>query len=284
MKQNDKNIEKISKKVTFAFLIFILINVLIILISKPNRETLLETIYYSSQITSSLFVVGGVLIALWQYFQQKSISKRDVELIQVQQAIDLAAFYKNNIISKYPAIKYVFKESGVMDILNKARQDQLKNFTVRELKTIFSEKDIQELKNIQKSDKFFEAIQRANIIYNLNLHTDEKNDINTNKEIAIAFMANMLTETANNLEYFALHFRHNTADESSIYQSIHKSYLEIVQTLYYYMSNSNIDASDKVYTNVSWLYNNWYTTKKKQDSLQNEHEKEVVSSGTVIED
>lgn len=72
-----------------------------------------ETLYYSSQIISSIFVIGGVVIAVWQYYLSSKSMKTDLEIQQVQRAIDLSEYYKNNILKHYPAIKYIFDETGI---------------------------------------------------------------------------------------------------------------------------------------------------------------------------
>lgn len=103
------------------------------------------------------------------------------------------------------------------------------------------------------------------------------------QSIVVGFISNLINATLNNMEYFALHFRHNTADESVVYQSLHKSYLEIVLYMYYYIANVNKDSSCKLYTNVIWLFERW---KEKRDSqnLERSQKLELIQShGTIIE-
>lgn len=284
MKLQSKNMKLLSKKFTiFILLLIIIFDLSLSIIIRDSTKSYIENLYFSSQIIASIFVAGGVIVALWQYYQSVKSERKNLEFLQVQRAVDMSQYYKDNILHNIPAIKYIFKSSGISDILKKYNTAEIKEFTEKELNSIFSENDIKKLKEIQESDKFFSAVIEANLIYNLKLHDIPNDSPRVENYIYTAFAANLISETANNLEYFALHFRHNTADQSVIYQSLHKSYFEIVRMLYYFIAKNNTDLSDKLYTNVSWLYNEWFTQKISNDKEHQEYAKKIISTGTVIE-
>nr|MDE6764427.1 DUF4760 domain-containing protein [Oscillospiraceae bacterium] len=124
------------------------------------------------------------------------------------------------------------------------------------------------------------------ISYNFNEKLEENNGM-TNTKYAVnyskvmnAFMSNFISETLNNLEYFAMYFTHNIADESVIYQSTHQTYIEITELLYYHICQLNTPNSSKYYTNLIELYNIW---KSKQIELLNKNIQEQrrnVEKGT----
>ena len=79
-----------------------------------------------------------------------------------------------------------------------------------------------------------------------------------------------------------MHFSHNAADSSVVYQSLHQSYIEMVEALYYFIAIMNTDSIDKFYTNVISLYGKWKDERLRRDEKQKEHEHELQNRGTVI--
>ena len=53
----------------------------------------------------------------------------------------------------------------------------------------------------------------------------------------------------NNLEFFAMHFMNDVANEEIVYRSLHKTYIDICL--------NNVKDGSKLYTNVIALYNKW---------------------------
>lgn len=67
----------------------------------------------------------------------------------------------------------------------------------------------------------------------------------------------ILCETLNKLEYFCMYFNSGVADEETVYQSLHQSFLEMVKVLYFKIASGNKTGKDKYYTNIIELYNKW---------------------------
>ena len=72
-------------------------------------------------------------------------------------------------------------------------------------------------------------------------------------QISSAFMNSIVTNMLNDMEYFAMHFSHETADDTVVYQSLHQTYLEIVHTVYYCIANVNKQGQSQYYTNLTVL-------------------------------
>lgn len=79
-----------------------------------------------------------------------------------------------------------------------------------------------------------------------------------------------------------MHFKHKTADESVIYQSLHQTYLRSIPYLYYYIANANSDPSEKLYTNVIWLYEEWNKTKNQKIAEHAEKCASIIVDGTIV--
>ncbi|MGN0366750.1 MAG: hypothetical protein ACI4E5_12540 [Suilimivivens sp.] len=254
-----------------------------------------EILYYISQFITSIFVISGVVIAVWQYYLASKSARNELEIKQVQRAIDLSEYYKDNILKYAPAISYIFDEIGVSPILKKLKLTQLNNFDKNELEDLLSPNDIDILKNSQYNSKFFEAVVNANAIYNLNMkfltkkikQQKDGKEIDAiaidNNSIAISFFSDLLNKILNNMEFFALHFSHNTADESVVYQSLHQSYFELIQLLYYYISVQNENPSYKFYTNVIELFHKWMNAKDKQKNEFSKNSNSIQRNGTKID-
>lgn len=259
-----------------------------------GADSYLETLYYTTQIISSIFVISGVVIAVWQYYLTSKSTKTEIEIQQVQRAIDLSEYYKDNILKYYPAIEYIYDKTGILKIINTLKLENLNDFDCHELRDLFSPEQIQELKAIQYSESFFQAIIEANFIYNLHLELwtiqpdkeadDEADDIISinKKSAAVAFLSNLVSNVLNNTEFFALHFSHKTADESVVYQSLHQSYFELIRLMYYYLSNQNVDPSDKYFTNTIQLFIDWRNEKNRQKEDRSEKSGTIPRNGTVV--
>jgi hypothetical protein len=284
-----------QKTLAVTLIVFaIILSLLSAYFFKNGVASYIERLYYVTQIISSFFMIAGVVIALWQYYLSQANMRSDLELAQVQRAIDLSEYYKDNILEYYPAIRYVFDKSGIMNILGALDNGKMYDFDQQELGSIFSKADIDKLQNLQNSDAFYSAVVDANNIYGLNLRFSHNGPPTQNEDssitfcidkrsILLAFMSDLLNDVLNNLEFFALHFKHQTADESVVYQSLHKSYLEMIPVLYYYIAKNNNNSSDKLYTNVIWLYNKWSDEKAKQNANRSEKSKLVQREGTIVQ-
>lgn len=262
----------------------------------------IEIYGHAFQIVSVVYLIIGSVIAVWQYYLTSRSELQKNSRDNATKAVELAGYYKDNILKSFLPVRYVFEETGIMDILKKLDPAKMICFDQKELEKLLSADDIQKLKDQYTQPKFLEAVLEANYIFDLQLQNDnnqllrllqqknlkkdktEENDKitseSTNKVIALAlsqvvnsYMAKEVSGLLNNLEYFALYFTHNAADQSVVYQSLHQSYIEIVEAMYYNIANSNRDHSEKTYTNVIKLYYLWKNMqceyKKKENEIQN---------------
>lgn len=306
----DRLVQHFKSRKPVAIIIIILSVLLELIISliyhhfnKTNPIHFIESLYYSSQIVSSIFVTSGVVIAVWQYYLSSRSARTNLEITQVQRAIDLSAYYKDNILKYAPAIDYVFKQTGVLEILNNLKLEQFNDFDKYELNELFTKDQIEHLKGLQNTDLFIQSVIEADAIYNLDLDCqifdyqllnyqsktskpDKDNpfilSINQN-QIVVTFMSHLISNVLNNMEYFALHFSHKTADESVVYQSLHQSYFRLITYLYYYIAKQNENPSDKYYTNTIDLFKKWRNEKNLQKEIRSINSNCIPRNGTIID-
>ncbi len=243
--------------------------------------TWIERLYYSVQIVTGIYVVIGAVVGVWQYCisTRSEIIKNESD--KVCKAIDLAGYYKDNIIIPFSSVKYVYDKIGATDIIKAISKEKMVNFDTDELNDTLSEHDLKALKESAKTPEFVKAVQEANHIYNLNMHessdpicddlsntiTDNASENDLASIIATSYMLGQMRDLLNNLEYFAMFFTHNIADESVVFQSLHQSYFNVVETMYHHISSINTVPNHKYYVNTIELYKEW--KKKDRENQRN---------------
>ena len=232
-----------------------------------TNKTALENTYFFMQILCSFVVMVGGIIGVWQYSLAKKTEAAQYHNNRIQKAIDLSGYYKDNILCYITCICHVYRTSGILDILDNVKREEMNDFDIQELEKNFNPTQRKQLRKILHSDRFLEIIiESAEIFSKDSVLADpifikdgekmiEARKINQNKVIEY-FKNDIVCAALNNLEYFALHFNYETADRLVVYQSLHKTYLDIVQMLYYDISINNETGEQKLYTNVIRLISN----------------------------
>lgn len=265
----------------------------------------MEKVYYVVAIICSIATTIGVCISLWQYIfirkQSKSQHERELDLREkelyevqkdrIQKAIDLSGYYKDNIIDKSPLIMQVYKHTGIMDIIDKIPREKMCNFDYQEMTQVISENDIEKIKNISETEQFKEAMMswylvsdfgaslpQLSILPNMKEFSEYEKEISGIYEEQLRHKYKiMVQEILNNLEYFALHFTHETADNSVVYQSLHKNYIKLVEIFYYDICKNNKLGETRLFTNVINLYHTW----KEEHEEQKEKELSAMRNNVV---
>lgn len=147
----------------------------------------IETVYYFSQIYSAIFVVLGVVIAMFQYIisskdqkdaRESELRIRERELLEIekdriQKAIDLAEYYKDNILKNATIITQLYKNSGIQSILDTIRIEDMKEFDKHELETLLSSEQQSKIEEICNSKLFKEEVAKCCVIYGVGKGTRE---------------------------------------------------------------------------------------------------------------
>lgn len=275
-----------------------------------QQKDLLEAFSY-------IAIIFGTVLALVQYklnsIQMKEAVKRDkeltelrmkslsmeiaqIELKQVQKAIELAEYYKDNILRLFEAVDYVYRNAGIQEILCAIKDESMIDFDSVELYRTLSKENIEKLRGIQKSEEFAKCVMEADQIFNMGLSqgfvsqivsdevSDEKKKIFRVDITGIVntFLREYVNAILNNLEYFAMNFSHGAADETVVYQSLHQTYLEIVHTFYYSICALNEPMQSRYYTNTIELYQKWHSRKLEQEEEIEQTRRKTTRKGTTI--
>lgn len=285
----------LKHRIFVTFIIILSISILPEILHFVFSQNLTGISYYI-QIITNIFLMAGVVIAVWQYYISTASTLTIIKSNRIEKAIELTLFYKTNILQLYSPIIYVYNNSGITDIIKSIKKSDMKNFDDIEFQSLLSEKDRDSLRKVTTSDKFIKSVFEADKAYCLNLNLDgciiSRKCENTSNpkstkvtveydgnKIATAFISNIVFELLNNMEYFSMNSVHNIADFDSIYPSIHQTYLSIIQLLYCNISNENTEG---FYKNTIKLYNKWYNQSQKTSDKIAQY-KRSTPIGTSVE-
>lgn len=268
--------------------------------------TKLNILNLKTQIISSLFVMIGTIVAVWQFLlaskqvlinKQNELQLREKELYEkekykVTRAIDLSGYYKDNILTNGSVLIYLFKSVGIYSILDNIKLEKMHEFDINELEENLSQIEIKRIEKLINSKELLQEL--GNISLSCDIEGDFKREVIeyvdgeevTNVEFNLNELdkcfRNMVSDTLNNMEYFAMNFVHKIADESVIYQSLHQSYIELCKVLYYIISSRNKNGEEKYFTKVTDLYIIWKDRLLSQRKQEIEHKRKNILKGTTL--
>lgn len=275
------------------------------------------------QIISSIFVVIGGFIAIWQYClnvkSTKSAMQKDLELRQTEiyqrdrykitKAIELAGYYKDHILPLARELRKIYTSTGIFEILQTIKTESMKEFDIIELEQILSQAQIQQIKVLGTKYHVDTALKEEGIAYALderyhsnntsnstflderynNTKTNNSTFTETNEsdlsdaDTPASRYAQAMIQTLNNLEYFSMYFVHNVAEHTVVYQSLHMTFLEIVRILYYDISSANVNGEKKYYINTITLFKKWSSMAAEQRNKEIKIMRSAVNMGPILE-
>ncbi|MBS6504433.1 MAG: DUF4760 domain-containing protein [Clostridium sp.] len=274
------------------------------------NNTLLENI-----ANFSTFI--GLLAVAYQIYMSKKEQRIQHEKQEKQKAIELAELYANKLIHNIGYLCRVFQRCGIQAYFEDIKYHQLKEFDVYELEHLFTKEEMKKINNnmdnidieilaeatITLRDKLDENIfskiveakkilklNRAEIaLTNENESEDERNErmriLSKHSYYSIYFdkmFSDILNDTLNTLEYFCMYLNTGIADEDTIYQSLHQSFLSMVKVLYFRIASRNETGKDKYYTNIIELYNKWANKYYENEQKEIENSRCISKKPTLI--
>ena len=235
---------------------------------------------------TEMATILSMCFVAWQTLLLRKTYQYNCDWQGKEKAAELAAEYKDSILPSIGYIGAVLKGTGTMDVLRDIHADNIDQFNQTELFRLTS-RITEEVNKVRENRDMIGLLlanrTRFGQIYNKRLHSisealidkwyrarDKVKDrdgnevqITQGEERALLDAlwyeyGSIVSDTLNNLEYFAMHFVSGVADDTVIFQSLHQTYLAIVQMLYYNIAVQNVHEKDKYYTNVICLYKKWY--------------------------
>ena len=245
-------------------------------------DNMQEEVTLLEQCVQWITVFGFPFIILQVFLFQKDMKSR-FDYQKREKAVEMAREFQE-LISEIYYFNVVLKKTDLESIMKKVNYNQLQYFDVEEAKSIFTEKEIEQLKEITIPEKLgFKNLADAHIMANINDYRYQKfydkllkneynpyqnpsveEEVNFNNDyffylnkFNIEYGARKL-EVLNKLEYIAMYFSNDIASEKIVYQSLHQVFLKIILFFYYDIAQMNDKGSkDKYYCNIIKLYCKW---------------------------
>ncbi|WP_085829061.1 DUF4760 domain-containing protein [Clostridium massiliodielmoense] len=254
--------------------------------------------------------IGSAIFVGYQAKMLKTDYKIKNQRAEIEKAIELSKFYHENILrDKADYIYKVFNYIGIEDHIKHLKYTDLKKFNKKELYQVLGKKTLEDIHSKLKKvdakilskcgykfymysmDEYLNSIRVINGISEIN--RGEKEAIATlDENCNISYIHRhqydyydhkyknefniVVCEILNQLEYFAMNFNSNIADERTVYQSLHQTFLGLVKLLYFRISEVNNSGKDKYYTNIIDLFNKWADRYNKQQQQEARLEQAVT--------
>lgn len=186
---------------------------------------------------------------------------------KVEKAIDLANIYRDLIKDIQIIMQVLSAHTDIYEIVtNRLSENKISEFTSKEAEALYTEEDWDKLNNFFCGQGMNGDLLKGLYVSNTSNLSDllspmvmlsDFEQTNLSNTLIREYYKRKITDFLNQLEAFSMAFVQNVADDDVVYQSLHQSYIKIVKLLYFRISISNDKVTDKYYTNVIQLYNNW---------------------------
>ena len=293
-------------KYVIAFLLILGAVLGIFLLKQKNPEQIETQELFLGGISISNWATWISMIAIpitatWAMYQYK----KNMKFKQQEKATRIAKEFSQDLINKCGVVCVVYKNSSLNNMLKIEEKnfDEFRFFNVDELREIYenddfptrysdaSEKSSNELDKVyhlylaQKVTNFTEK-NSSEISNNAN-GEDKKNK--TNKQVKKVInpyvlqnqnypyhFFDLVSDVLNQLEYMCMDISSKATDSKYIYQSLHQMFLRTIRTLAVQISVDNSNSSDKFYTNIIHVYNEW-TSRYAKDLKREKRKREKIN-------
>ena len=245
-------------------------------------------------IIELVLTVGSLLFLARQTLLLRKTYQYNCDWQEKEKAIVLAKYYKDEILPGVNYISSVFKETGIMSCLGGIHPDNIVSFNQSELFRLTNRdikeqiqsrwRDPQNLRVLLNERDLYQQISKKPLrTLNPNLiamcyaefrgeKDEDGNAVVVPDEIKSKLLSDLWVEfyiivsaTLNSLELFSMNFITGVADGDVVFQSLHQTFLVLVQILYYDIAIQNTNEKDTYYTNVIELYKLWLDKDKKNE-------------------
>lgn len=244
-------------------------------------------------------IIGILFTAIWALYEYDRARISN----QQEKASEIAKYFSDDLLTKCGLVIAVFQNSSLNNLLKQidTLNSPFKHFTTDELREITDSDDFPSLYKNEKKKIDFDEIyfrilkQRISVLPQENNSNKKKNNSKQTKfttyEARKLFILDndslpfhfsfLVDDVLNNLEYACMNISSNAAGSPFIYQSLHQIFFDTINILAFEISiRNNGKYSDKFYTNVIYVYNEWqklYKKSRKNESLKKNQNKETLN-------
>ena len=216
---------------------------------------------------SYISLIALFFTALWATYQfDKNVARK-----QQEKGAEIAKLFSNDLLFKCTILGNVILDCGIDELFKLDTLDYrvFKNFDRAEINDIYSFDDIfSKLKQLLFSNDT-QQIYLRHLEYNISSKSideikDKKYSDEEARKLFVLDNSNMpfkfsqlVSNVLNNLEYICMYIASQSAGSKFVYQSLHQIFLRTVKLLAPIIALQNKDYSDKYYTNIIYVYNEW---------------------------
>lgn len=191
---------------------------------------------------------------------------------KIDKAIELANIYRSLIKDISEFSKIIDTHKHIHELIFKINIDKENLFTYEELNKFYSETDIKDLNSFFNGNGMDPVILQSIYIQNkinngelssfiIHKNNNDKGNKLEYERISDAYICSYyhfrFVDFLNKLEYFAMAFVQNVADDDVVYSSLHQTYFAIIRYFYFLIVFRNRSTESKYYTNITELYKKW---------------------------
>ena len=216
---------------------------------------------------ASLATSIGLIVAVFQLALDRSVRKENAKRNSIKEAVNIAKLFQTKLIDSICFVESVFRETGLTEYVNaKIPKNKPLRFTKEEALELTLEECNSIIMTYTKKETLEVLAKAAFLCPQFVFGTakqvsedtrdmDEK-IIYRNKHLQYV---DKRTEILNTLEWAAMLFCTGVANDTVIYQSLHKIFIDIVHENYFFIACNNTDENpcDQIFCNVITLYNSW---------------------------
>lgn len=233
------------KKNLVLVVISIFLLIFIVTFSKLNWNYILAaSVEGKTNMLTNIFIVFAAVWAVYEFARKNRRAR-------AEKAIELAKEFEKDIIPLINEMTGVFNSLSFYKKIKDLYMHDGLFFDREELRTIFSDNEINE---------YVEFCRKSTLGEN---------------PISILICQ---VQILNKLEAFSMAFNHKVADESVVYQSLHQMFFTTVKTLYIKIAIVNEYEKDKYYTNIIKLFNDWDKRYKKIERKNKKRKEKILNN------
>lgn len=282
-------------RIIFVSLIFVTFCYILTLFPKIFEDGEQHILIYGITLSNWsiwLGILGILCAAIWALYE---FDKSRIST-QQEKASEIAKTFSDDLLAKCGIVIAVFQNSPLNSIIEQINtlNSPFKHFTTDELREITSNDDCPSLYKNDKQkidfDEIYFRILEQRITtkneYKQKYEKADKDKSSNTKEIFFTthearklfvldnasfpfHFSSLVDDVLNDLEYVCMNISSHAAGSIFIYQSLHQMFFDTINTLAFEISIRNDGKySDKFYTNIIYVYNEWQKLYKKSRKIE----------------
>ena len=294
-------------RIVFIALLFVLFCYILTLLPKIMENGEQHILIFGITLSNwSIWIgiFGIICAAIWALyeFDKSRISNKQ------EKAADIAKIFSDGLLTKCGIVIAVYQNSSINPLLKQIDKlnSPFEHFTTDELREITEADDFPNLYKKERDEFDFDEIYYKILEQKITTKSEylakyrkEKDNKNIPKELKkftteearqlfildnsnLPFhFFNLVDDVLNSLEHVCMNISSHAAGSMFIYQSLHQMFFDTINTLAFEISiRNNGKYSDKFYTNIIYVYNEWqkiYKKSRKNEALRKNQNKKILN-------